>query len=138
MSAPRTIGGGCPLSCCRSPHFPSVRFLPLSSHCAQNDFSIEDAAFKYNLRTLMCNFVVNFQCTFSELAARPGVAEKWAAHVERSTPAGGAPRQRWRAEARAALAVLTSAEFSGKQVLFICEAQMLLDDVYQVRKSMHE
>ena len=114
-----------------------MSFLP-SSYYPQNDFSIEDAAFKYNLRTLMCNFVVNFKCTFSELAARPGVAEKWAAHVERSAPAGGAPRQRWRAEAREALAVLTSAEFAGKPVLFICEAQMLLDDVYQVRKKMHE
>ena len=92
----------------------------------------------FNLRTLMCNFVFNFGFTFGELAAMPGVADKWAAHVERSTPAGGAPRQRWRAEARAALAVLTSAEFAGKPVRFICEAQMLLDDVYQVRKSMHE
>ena len=117
--------------------FP-LRSFPSRNAVCQNNFSIEDADFMFNLRTLMCNFVFNFGFTFGELAAMPGVAEKWAAHVERSAPAGGAPRQRWRAEAREALAVLTSAEFASKPVLFICEAQMLLDDVYQVRKKMHE
>jgi ankyrin repeat protein len=104
----------------------------------KNGFAIEDAAYMFNLRTLMVNMVVDFLCTFGELAARPGVTEKWLAHVDRSEPAGGAPRSRWRAEAAEALAILTSAEFSDKPVFFVCEAQMLLNDVYQVRKNMHE
>ena len=41
-------------------------------------------------------------------------------------------------EAREALLILTGSEFANKAVVFICEAQMLLDDVYQVRKEMHE
>ena len=104
----------------------------------KNGFAIEDADFMFNLRTLMGNFVVDFCCTFGELAARPGVAELWAAHVERSAPAGGAPRGRWRVEAAEALEVLTGAAFAEQPVRFICEAQLLLNDVFQVRKRMHE
>ena len=91
----------------------------------------------FNLRTLMTNFVVYFDVTFAELAARPGVAEAWQAHID-VADRGDVPRQRWKSEASEAVALLRSAEFAGKQVVFICEAQMLLDDVYQVRKHMHE
>jgi ankyrin repeat protein len=104
----------------------------------KNGFAIGDAAYMFNLRTMMANFVVDFGCSFSELVARAGVAEMWAEHVERSTPQGGAPRGVWRAEASAALAVLTGTEFAGKPVRFVCEAQLLLADVFQVRTRMHE
>ena len=104
----------------------------------KNGFAVADASPFFNLRALMTNFIVDFGCTFAQLAAQPGVAALWEDHAERSAPQGSAPRGRWRTEAREALAVLTGAEFAGKKVLFICEAQMLLDDVYQVRKSMHE
>ena len=104
----------------------------------KNNFSIEDAEFMFNLRTLLANFIVDFKCTYRQLAAEPGVRETWEQHAERSAPEGQVPRCRWRAEARAALSILTGAEFADKPVRFICEAQMLLDDVYQVRKHMHE
>ena len=48
------------------------------------------------------------------------------------------PRARWRSEATEAVAVLCSAEFAAQRVVFVCEAQMLLNDVYQTRKRMHE
>ena len=102
----------------------------------KNGFAIEDAAFMFHLRTLMTNFIVDFGLTFAQLAARPGVAAMWAEHVEHSAPEGGAPRGRWRAEAAEALAVLTGAELVAQPVRFICEAQMLLDDVYQVRRDV--
>ena len=35
----------------------------------------------YELRTMMINCVYDFRCTFAQLAARPGVAEKWRAHI---------------------------------------------------------
>jgi ankyrin repeat protein len=104
----------------------------------KNGFAIRDASFMFNLRTLMTNLVVDFRCTFAQLAARPGIAAMWEAHATRSVPQGGTPRERWRAEAAEALAILTGGEFADKPVLFICEAQMLLDNVYQVRKHMHE
>ena len=127
--------------------FPSLLFsLPRNAVCCcccrrcciQNNFKLADAAFMFHLRTFVCNFVFDFDVTFGKLKDRPGVMRKWTDHVERSDPAGGAPRERWRAEAREALSILTGGEFANKAVVFICEAQMLLDDVYQVRKEMHE
>jgi ankyrin repeat protein len=110
--------------------------------CARvkNGFATDDdkAAAGFNLRAMMSNFAVDFDCTFAQLAARPGVAEMWAGHVETSVPEGWAPRGRWRAEAAAALVVLAGAEFAQKPVVFICEAQMLLLPTYEVRGHMHE
>jgi hypothetical protein len=106
----------------------------------KNGFSTEDkkAAVGFNLRVLMANYVVDFDCTFAELAAQLDVAAMWAKHVERSAPEGGAPRDRWRAEAAEALAVLTGAEFAGQPVRFICEAQLMLRQTYDIRAHMHE
>jgi hypothetical protein len=84
------------------------------------------------------NFLVPFLCTYAQLAEQEGVAAMWARHVEESTPEGGTPRGRWRAEAAAALAVLTGAEFARKPVRFICEVQMVLEQTYDVRMHMHE
>jgi hypothetical protein len=105
-------------------------------HC-QNNFGLKDASFMFNLRTMMTNFVVDFDMTFAELAARPGVAEAWQAHFD-VADRGDVPRQRWKHEASEAVALLRSAEFAGQQVVFICEAQMLLDDVYPIRTPRHE
>jgi hypothetical protein len=91
----------------------------------------------FNLRTLMTNFIVDFGFTFADLAVRAGVAKEWAAHVDLADR-GKTPRKRWRSEASEAVELLRSAEFAAQPVRFICEAQMLLDDVYQVRKHMHE
>jgi hypothetical protein len=100
----------------------------------KNGFSGDDAEDTFNLRTLMTNVIVDFCLTFAELAARDGVVAQWKRYVETSAPAGGTPRGRWREEARDALVILQSDEFADKPVRFICEAQMLLEDVYQVRK----
>ena len=51
---------------------------------------------------------------------------------------GDVSRQRWISEASEAVELLRSAEFAEQPVRFVCEAQMLLNDVYQVRKRMHE
>jgi len=106
----------------------------------KNGFGTEDAkaADSFDLRVVLGNFVVDFCCTFAELAAQPGVAGMWAAHVETSAPEGGAPRGRWRAEAAEARAVLAGAAFADTPVRFICEAQMMLRETHDVRAHMHE
>ena len=58
----------------------------------------------------------------------------WAAHVA-SAPEGGAARGRWRAEAELALTMLTSDELAR---LPVREAQMMLEETYDVRARMHE
>ena len=63
---------------------------------------------------------------------------KAAAGFQCSPPEGGAPRGRWRAEAAAALAVLTGVELAAQPVRFICEAQIVLQKTYAVRAKMHE
>jgi hypothetical protein len=105
----------------------------------KNGFEAEDASHLFHLRTLMANMVVDFGCTYTELAAQPGVSALWHAHVESAVvPEGGAPPARWQADAREALSVLTGAELASRPVRFICEAQLVLADVYEVRKHMHE
>ena len=91
----------------------------------------------YELRTMMINCVYDFRCTFAQLAARPGVAEKWRAHIFEEER-GDVPRQQWIREASEAVELLRSKEFAQQPVRFVVEAQMLLNDVYQVRKHMHE
>jgi hypothetical protein len=98
----------------------------------------EKAAQNFDLRVLMGNFVVGFGLTFGQLAEEPAVKAMWKKHVEQSPPEGGAPRGRVRAEAAEALAVLTSKELECKEVVFICEAQMVLRQTYEVRSHMHE
>lgn len=104
---------------------------------AQNNFAVKDAAFMFHLRTLLINCIVDFACTFAQLAARPGTVEKWRAHIFEEER-GSVPRQAWISEASEAVELLRSAEFADQPVRFICEAQMLLNNVYQVRKCMHE
>jgi hypothetical protein len=106
----------------------------------KNGFATDDekAAAGFHLRVMMANFIKDFGCTYAELAQRPGVAAKWQEHVEESVPEGCAPRGRWRAEAAEAHAVLTGGEFAPKPVLFICEAQMMLQQTYDIRSHMHE
>ena len=65
------------------------------------------------------------------------IAEMWAAHVA-SAPEGGAARGRWRAEAELALTMLTRNELARLPVRFVCEAQMMLEETYDVRARMHE
>ena len=84
------------------------------------------AAEGFHLRVMMGNFVVDFGCTYAELAARPGVAAMWAAHV------ASAP------EAELARAMLTSDELARQPVRFVCEAQMMLEETFDVRARMHE
>ena len=91
----------------------------------------------FHLRTLLINCIVDFGCTFAQLAARAGVAEKWQAHIVEEAR-GDVPRQVWISEASEAVELLRSAEFAEQPVRFVCEAQMLLNNVYQVRKRMHE
>ena len=98
---------------------------------------MQDAAFMFHLRTLLINCIVDFGCTFAQLAARAGVAEKWQAHIVEEAR-GDVPRQVWISEASEAVELLRSAEFAEQPVRFVCEAQMLLNNVYQVRKRMHE
>ena len=102
----------------------------------KNGFADDDASLNFELRTIMVNLIMDFGCTFSQLAARDGVIGCWEQHI--LSVAGGAPRQRWHDEAAQAMAILRSAEFAEKPVMFICEAQMLLDDAYQKRKATHE
>ena len=95
------------------------------------------AAEGFHLRVMMGNFVMDFGCTYAELAARPGVAAMWAAHVA-SAPEGTAARATWQAEAEMARTMLTSDELARQPVRFVCEAQMMLLQTYEVRAHMHE
>jgi ankyrin repeat protein len=103
----------------------------------KSGFDAEDARDRFHLRTLLANIPVDFKRTFGVLAAQPNVAEMWEAHAARGER-GDVPRGQWRAEAEEARAVLTSAELAVQPVRFICEAQLVLADVYEVRKHMHE
>jgi ankyrin repeat protein len=102
----------------------------------KNGFTIKDASGGFELRVLMVNIVVEFGLTYAELA-RENLG-MWEDYVEHSAPQGAAPRERWRAEAAEALAVLTGVETSALPVRFICEAQMMLHTTYCVRSHMHE
>lgn len=106
----------------------------------KNGFETSDkkAADNFDLRVMMWNGVVEFGLTFGQLASEQATKAMWQKHVELSAPEGGAPRDRWRAEAAAALAVLKSGELRSKQVVFICEAQMVLQETFGVRADMHE
>ena len=105
----------------------------------KNGFKTADAkaAEGFHLRVMMGNFVVDFGCTYAELAARPGVAAMWAAHVA-SAPEGAAARGIWKAEAEMARVMLTSDELARQPVRFVCEAQMMLEETFDVRARMHE
>ena len=111
----------------------------LSCAHPQNNFTLshEAASELFHLRTLMTNWIIDFGCTFAQLAARPGVAEKWRAHVHHGERAG-TPRRQWKSEAQEAVDLLCSREFADQPVRFICEAQMLMANVYETRKKMHE
>ena len=104
----------------------------------KSGYDAEDAAGRFHLRTVLACLVVDFGVPFAELAREADTAALWRAYAETSAPQGDAPRGRWRDEARAALAVLTGAELAPQPVRFICEVQLVLDAVYQVRKRMHE
>ena len=103
----------------------------------KSGFDAEDASDRFHLRTLLANILVGFGLTFAQLVAKPGVAEMWRAHAERGER-GAMPRGRWRTEAAAAWAVLASDELGVQPVRFICEVQLVLEDVYEMRKRMHE
>jgi ankyrin repeat protein len=106
----------------------------------KNGFGADDAkaAAGFHLRVMMANLVVPFGCTYGELLQRPGVRTALTRYVESSVPAGGAPRGRWRAAAAVAMAALASDEFAAQPVHFICEAQLVLRQTYEVRSCMHE
>jgi ankyrin repeat protein len=103
----------------------------------KSGFDADDASDRFHLRTLLGNVLVDFGLTFAQLAARPGVADMWAEHAEQGER-GDVSREQWNREAAAARAVLESAELEAQPVRFICEAQLMLADVYEVRKRMHE
>jgi hypothetical protein len=123
---------------------PSPSFSPRSSNppsrCGQNGFkvSVEKAALGFNLRVMMGNFVMDFGLTYAQLAEQDGVTAMWTKYVEESAPQGSIPRGRWRAQAAAALKVLTSKEFARKPVRFIVEAQLMLEQTHDIRSFMHE
>jgi len=106
----------------------------------KNGFATDDAkaAAGFHLRAIMGNFVFDFALTYAQLAREPAVSAMWQQYAECSPPEGGAPRGRWRAEAAAALAVLTGVELAAQPVRFICEAQIVLQKTYAVRAKMHE
>jgi hypothetical protein len=103
----------------------------------KNNFAVKDASFMFHLQTVLVNVLVDFGLTFAQLAARPGVAEQWAAHITCSER-GNTPRAQWRRDAEQAVALLRSDAYAGQPVLFICEAQMTLRHIYEVRSHMHE
>merc|ERR1719331_3298442 len=132
------------LRVCRSPRELLAAMAALEARfggCGRvkNGFATADAkaAEGFHLRVMMGNFVLDFRCTYAELAARPGVADMWAAHVA-SAAEGGAPRDRWRSAAAEARDMLTGDELARLPVRFICEAQMMLEETYDVRAHMHE
>jgi hypothetical protein len=104
----------------------------------KNGFAMDDAkaAAGFHLRAMMGNFVLDFELTYAQLALDPAVAAMWRQYAELSEPEGGAPRERWRAEAAAALAALTGAELAAQPVRFVCEAQIVLRQTYAVRALM--
>ena len=104
----------------------------------KNGFATDDAkaAAGFHLRAMMGNFVVGFALTYAQLAREPAVAAMWQRYAECSPHEGGAPRERWRAEAAAALAALTGAELAAQPVRFICEAQIVLQQTYDTRALM--
>ena len=57
----------------------------------KNNFAVEDASYMFHLTTILLNVLVEFDCTFAQLAARPGVAEQWAAHID-AAERGNVPR----------------------------------------------
>jgi ankyrin repeat protein len=103
----------------------------------KNGFSASDAADKFELRTMMLNVVYEPGCTYAELAAQPGVSEVWDEHAC-SEPEGKEPRGRWRKDAGRALSWLRGESVAACPVRFICEVQLLLEEAYHVRESMHE
>ena len=60
---------------------------------------------------MMISCVYDFRCTFAQLAAQPGVAEKWRAHIFEEER-GDVPRQQWIREASEAVELLRSKEFA--------------------------
>jgi len=103
----------------------------------KSGFDGEDGSECFHLRTVLTNVVADFDTTFAALAREHGDGA-WLRHAEESAPQGGAPRGRWRDEAREARRVLMSEELADKPVRFIGEVQLLLNSVYQTRKKMHE
>lgn len=103
----------------------------------KDGFAAADASEGFDLRTVMCNCVVDFDCDFSTLREQNGVKGSWDAHVA-SMPEGGQPRGQWASEASRALEWLMSQEIAPKPVRFVCEVQVLIRDVLEVRTSMHE
>ena len=114
------------LGVCRSPHELLAAMAALEARfggCGRvkNGFATADAkaAEGFHLRVMMGNFVADFRCTYAELAARPGVADMWAAHVA-SAPEGGAPRDRWlsaAAEARDMLKASTKQRLAERNMV---------------------
>ena len=103
----------------------------------KNNFAVEDASYMFHLTTILLNVLVEFDCTFAQLAARPGVAEQWAAHID-AAERGNVPRAQWRREAEEAVALLRSDAYAEQRVIFIGEAQLMLRSIFQVRAHMHE
>ena len=115
------------LGVCRSPRELLAAMAALEARfggCGRvkNGFATADAkaAEGFHLRVMMGNFVLDFRCTYAELAARPGVADMWAAHVA-SAAEGGAPRDRWRSAAAEALAMLTGDELARLPVSLLAQ-----------------
>ena len=103
----------------------------------KSGFDARDASAFFELRTLLANVVVDAGLTYADLARAHGNGA-WLRHAESSMPEGGAPRKRWRDEARAAREILMSAELAAVPVRYIGEVQLMLADVYHVRAHMHE
>ena len=103
----------------------------------KNNFAVKDASYMFHLTTILLNILVEFDCTFAQLAARPGVAEQWAAHID-AAERGNVPRAQWRREAEEAVALLRSDAYAEQRVIFIGEAQLMLRSIFQVRAHMHE
>ena len=103
----------------------------------KNNFAVEDASYMFHLTTILLNVLVEFDCTFAQLAARPGVAEQWAAHID-AAERGNVPRAQWRREAEEAVALLRSDAYAEQRVIFIGEAQLMLRSIFEVRAHMHE
>ena len=60
----------------------------------KNNFAVKDASYMFHLTTVLLNVLVEFDCTFAQLAARPGVASEMT-NVPISTAAANAPAKRF-------------------------------------------
>jgi hypothetical protein len=84
----------------------------------KDGFAAADASEFFNLRTVLCNSIVDFGLNFGDLAKQ--AAPAWEAYVA-SRPEGGEPRGRWASEARRAFDWLVGESMDKEPVRFICE-----------------